>query len=221
MKTTEPIIWQGRNYSSWAELAHWAPKGVDSDVLRKRIARGMTIDEAMSLPVRQHTGAEYRRYPYRGQMLTASELLELAHRGLTIRQLRVRLSSGWPTELALSTPPGGRLRYGASAACTGKRQLKAIVDPTAREKVARAFVRWVLAYEGDPELERLDDSAFRFARPLYEWHLKFAPDGLLYVTSVFRKTGALSGPERVYQPRERRNGSGIGFTLKAQQKEEE
>lgn len=221
MKTTEPIIWQGRNYSSWAELAHWAPKGVDSDVLRKRIARGMTIDEAMSLPVRQHTGAEYRRYPYRGQMLTASELLELAHRDLSIRQLRVRLSSGWPTELALTTPRGGRLRYGASAACTGKRQLKMIADPGAREKIVRAFVRYALLSEGEPELERVDDSTFRLTRTYYDWRMAFTPDGLLHVTSIFLRTGRTSGPERVYQPRKNRCGYGIGFTLKTQQKEEE
>ena len=90
--------YQGEQYTL-RQLSEIAPNGATTKVINNRLHQGMTVEKAVTLPVK---GA--KTYEYQGQWLTIDQIAQLTHYRLSTQMLRYRLNKKHMTvEDAIST----------------------------------------------------------------------------------------------------------------------
>lgn len=196
--------YQGEHYTMRA-LADIAPNGASYSVIRHRLVHGWDVEQAITIPSgrtpsRSVTNRpQIRRYPLNGEMLTVEELAAVAPNKLSVRQISVRLQTGWDVREAITLPKFANRRIWEPRLST---------DDMAND--LKTVMRWISAFgimscwttltgETVPAPDRTGEREYTLERELYKWVFTFSDADIFTVKAIFRNTDEISWPIYTYR----------------------
>ena len=203
---TFPLTYKGKVYKNYQQLVDDSPIKITVSGFKSRIHYGgMTIEEAMTKPLRFEKG----RYEYNGQFYNSLEdLHRISPMAYSSRTIRNRLKAGWTIAEAINNPADR-----SSFTFRGN-----------DEDAKMGFMMWFVdkyIMENNRKKQKpvkINDNEYLFRRHILDWYFSFAEDNAyMQVYAKYRLSGIKSYP--IY--RCMINGKTIKYIKRIEKSEEE